>query len=80
VQRGRRVRVSLSLTAGHLDSVSCNKRHGRTAGTGPILFGGAQYLVCPTALLTQYTYTILFEILSGPFLRIFPWGGGGAFY
>ena len=31
-------------------------------------------LVCPTALLTQYTYTTLFEILSGPFLRIFPWG------
>jgi hypothetical protein len=74
VQRGRRVRVSLSLTAGHLDSVSCNKRHGRT---GLILFGGAQYLVCPTALRTQYTYTILFEILSGPFLRIFPWGGEG---
>ena len=37
VQRGRRVRVSLSLIAGHLDSVSCNKRHGRT---GLILFGG----------------------------------------
>jgi hypothetical protein len=38
-----------------------------------------QYLftefVCPTALLTQYTQTNLFEILSGHFLRIFPWEG-----
>ena len=41
--------------------------HGRT---GLILFGGGgTVLVCPTALLTQYT--TLFEILSGPFLRIF---------
>jgi hypothetical protein len=36
--------------------------------------GGGAVLVCPTALLTQYTYTTLFEILSWPFLRIFPWG------
>jgi hypothetical protein len=45
--------------------------HGRT---GLILFGGGTVLVCPTALLTQYTYTTLFEILSRPFLRIFLWG------
>jgi hypothetical protein len=45
--------------------------------TGLILFGGGgTILVCPTALLTQYTYKTLFEILSRPFLRIFPWGGG----
>ena len=44
---------------------------------GLILFGGGgggTVLVCPTPLLTQYTYTTLFKILSGPFLRIFPWG------
>jgi hypothetical protein len=46
--------------------------HGRM---GLILFGGGAVLVCPTALLTQYTYTTLFEILSGPFLRIFRGGG-----
>ena len=52
--------------------------HGRT---GLILFGGGggAVLVCPTALLTQYTYTTLFEILSGPFLRIFPLGWGAFF-
>jgi hypothetical protein len=49
--------------------------------TGLILFGGGggggggTVLVCPTALLTQYTNATLFEILSGPFLRIFPWRG-----
>ena len=37
--------------------------------------GGGTLLVCPTALLTRYTYTTLFEILSVSFLRIFPWGG-----
>jgi hypothetical protein len=42
---------------------------------GPnLVWGGGTVLVCPTALLTQYTYTTLFEILSGPFLRIFPLG------
>ena len=29
--------------------------------------GGGTVLVRPTASLTQYTYTTLFEILSGPF-------------
>jgi hypothetical protein len=41
------------------------------------LEGGGTVLVCPTALhyVTQYTYTTLFEIFSGPFLRIFRGGG-----
>ena len=43
---------------------------------------GGTILVCRTALhyVTQYTYTTLFEILSGPFLMIFPWEGGGIFW
>jgi hypothetical protein len=49
--------------------------HGRT---GLILFvgggGGGAVLVCPTALLTQYTYTTLFEIFKD-----FPMGGGAFF-
>ena len=43
--------------------------------------GGGTVLVCPTALhcVTQYTYTTLFDILSGPFLKIIPLGGGEFF-
>jgi hypothetical protein len=43
--------------------------------------GGGTVLVCPTALLTQYTYRYItkFDILSGPFLRIFPWEKGAFF-
>jgi hypothetical protein len=61
--------------------VGDRESHGRT---GLILFGGGggggAVFVCPTALLTQCTYTNLFEILPGPpFFKDFPVGGGGIF-
>ena len=57
-------------------NVSRCGRQGTTWAYGPnLVWGGGAVLVCPTALLTQYTYTTLFEILSGPFLRIFRGGG-----
>ena len=51
--------------------------HGRT---GQILFGGGQYYLPDRFAYKVHVHTTLFEILSGPFLRIFPWGGGGAFF
>jgi hypothetical protein len=60
-------------------NVSRCGRQGTTWAYGPNLVwgGGGTVLVCPTALLTQCTYTTLFDILSRPFLRIFSCGGGG---
>ena len=48
-----------------------------SCGPNLVLGGGGTVLVCPTALLTQYTYTTLFEILF--FIKDFPVGEGGFF-
>ena len=60
-------------------NVSRCGRQGTTWAYGPNLVwggGGGTVLVCPTALLTQCTYTTLFEILPGPpIFKDFPVGG-----
>ena len=61
-------------------NVSRCGRQGTTWAYGPNLVWGGHRLVCPTALLTQCTYTTLFEILPGPpFFKDFPVGGGSIF-
>jgi hypothetical protein len=79
---GNIVIISAFREANFVSAIKANVsrcgRQGTTWAYGPnLVWGGGvgTVLVCPTALLTQYTYTTLFEILSGPFLRIFCGGG-----